>query len=63
MTKKILGLDLGITSIGWALVEEAENNSEESKIIKLGVRVTPLTVDEKPTLKKDALQVLILKEP
>lgn len=44
--KKILGLDLGITSIGWALVEEAENESEKSSIIKLGVRVNPLTTDE-----------------
>lgn len=44
--KRILGLDLGTTSIGWALVEEAKNR-EESKIIKLGVRVNPLTVDEK----------------
>lgn len=43
---KILGLDLGTTSIGWALVEEAQN-TQESKIIKLGVRVNPLTVDEK----------------
>lgn len=44
--KKILGLDLGTTSIGWALVEESKNK-EESRIIKLGVRVNPLTVDEK----------------
>ena len=44
--KRILGLDLGTTSIGWALVEESEIR-EESKIIKLGVRVNPLTVDEK----------------
>jgi len=44
--KRVLGLDLGTTSIGWALVEESENK-EESKIIKLGVRVNPLTVDEK----------------
>ncbi|WP_419213647.1 type II CRISPR RNA-guided endonuclease Cas9 [Maribacter sp. X9] len=44
--KRILGLDLGTTSIGWALVEESENK-EDSKIIKLGVRVNPLTVDEK----------------
>ncbi|WP_213522760.1 type II CRISPR RNA-guided endonuclease Cas9 [Nonlabens sp.] len=44
--KKILGLDLGTTSIGWALIEEAENR-ENSKIIKLGVRVNPLSVDEK----------------
>lgn len=45
--KKILGLDLGVSSIGWALVNEAENNNEKSSIIKLGVRVNPLTVDEK----------------
>lgn len=44
--KKILGLDLGTTSIGWALVNEADHESEESSIIKLGVRVNPLTVDE-----------------
>ena len=37
--KKILGLDLGTSSIGWALVNEAENNQEKSSIIKLGVRV------------------------
>ena len=44
--KKILGLDLGTTSIGWALVNEAENKSETSKIVKLGVRVNPLSSDE-----------------
>ena len=37
--KKILGLDLGTSSIGWALVNEAENNQEKSSITKLGVRV------------------------
>ncbi|MBO5314581.1 MAG: type II CRISPR RNA-guided endonuclease Cas9, partial [Prevotella sp.] len=44
--KKILGLDLGTNSIGWALVNERENENEKSSIIKLGVRVNPLTVDE-----------------
>lgn len=44
--KKILGLDLGTNSIGWALVNEKENENEKSSIIKLGVRVNPLTVDE-----------------
>lgn len=44
--KKILGLDLGTTSIGWALVNEANEENERSSIIKLGVRVNPLTVDE-----------------
>ena len=45
--KRILGLDLGTTSIGWALVNEAASNDEASSIVRLGVRVTPLTVDEK----------------
>ena len=44
--KKILGLDLGTNSIGWAVVNEKENIDEKSSIIKLGVRVNPLTVDE-----------------
>lgn len=45
--KRILGLDLGTSSIGWAIVNEAETNEEKSSIVKLGVRVNPLTVDEK----------------
>ena len=50
--KKILGLDLGTNSIGWALVNEAVNNDERSSIIKLGVRVNPLTVDELTNFEK-----------
>jgi CRISPR-associated endonuclease Csn1 len=50
--KKVLGLDLGTASIGWALVNEAENESEKSNIIKLGVRVNPLTVDELQNFEK-----------
>ncbi len=50
--KKILGLDLGTTSIGWAYVNEAENEKEKSEIIKLGVRVNPLTVDEQINFEK-----------
>ncbi|MDR1021906.1 MAG: hypothetical protein LBL94_01300 [Prevotellaceae bacterium] len=50
--KKILGLDLGTTSIGWALVNEAENGNEKSSIIRLGVRVNPLTVDEQQDFEK-----------
>ena len=50
--KKILGLDLGSNSIGWALVNEAENRDEASSIIKLGVRVNPLTVDEMQNFEK-----------
>ena len=36
--KKILGLDLGTNSIGWAVVNEAETAEEKSSIVKLGVR-------------------------
>ncbi|PCH76574.1 MAG: type II CRISPR RNA-guided endonuclease Cas9 [Flavobacteriaceae bacterium] len=50
--KTILGLDLGTTSIGWALVKEAENDTETSEIIKLGVRVNPLSVDELTDFEK-----------
>ena len=50
--KRILGLDLGTNSIGWAVVDEAENNNEKSSIIKLGVRVNPLTVDELQNFEK-----------
>lgn len=39
MAKRILGLDLGTNSIGVALVEEATNEYEINKIIKLAVRV------------------------
>jgi len=50
--KTVLGLDLGTNSIGWALVKEAENESEKSEIIRLGVRVNPLTVDELQNFEK-----------
>lgn len=50
--KRILGLDLGTTSIGWALVNEAETEHEHSSIVRLGVRVVPLTVDEQTNFEK-----------
>lgn len=50
--KKILGLDLGTNSIGWALVQEAESENEQSEIVKLGVRVNPLTTEEKTDFEK-----------
>ncbi|WP_426278400.1 type II CRISPR RNA-guided endonuclease Cas9 [Chryseobacterium sp. S-02] len=52
MTKNILGLDLGVSSIGWAVVKEDSKNPENNKIIKLGVRVNPLTVDEQLNFEK-----------
>ncbi|GAA0874601.1 type II CRISPR RNA-guided endonuclease Cas9 [Wandonia haliotis] len=50
--KKILGLDLGTTSIGFAYIKEAENDKETSSIEKIGVRVNPLTVDEQTNFEK-----------
>lgn len=50
--KSILGLDLGTTSIGWALVKESENDNEKSEIVKLGVRLVPLTTDERTNFEK-----------
>lgn len=50
--KKILGLDLGPNSVGWALVNEAENEHESSSIIKLGVRANLLTADEQKNFKE-----------
>ena len=48
--KKILGLDLGITSIGAAYVHEDEH--QQSKIIKTIVRVNPLSTDEQTNFTK-----------
>jgi len=50
--KKVLGIDLGTTSLGYAFVNEAENDSEQSAIIKVGVRVNPLTTDEQTNFEK-----------
>ena len=52
--KKVLGLDLGVTSIGWALVNEAETSEEKSSIIDVGVRVNPLSSDERDNFNKGA---------
>lgn len=50
--KRILGLDLGTTSIGWAFVKESANPSIPSTIERLGVRVNPLTTDEQTNFEK-----------
>ena len=44
--KKIFGLDLGTTSVGWAVVHETDDFSEKSRIVSAGSRVYPLSVDE-----------------
>src|SRR5690606_26007275 len=44
MKKKILGLDLGTNSIGWALVEQDFDN-ETGKILGMGSRIIPMGAD------------------
>ncbi|ODM53939.1 type II CRISPR RNA-guided endonuclease Cas9 [Elizabethkingia meningoseptica] len=49
--KNILGLDIGVTSIGFAHVTENEKDNK-SHIKQLGVRINPLTVDEQTNFEK-----------
>ncbi|MEW6654108.1 MAG: hypothetical protein AB1394_11660, partial [Bacteroidota bacterium] len=42
--KKILGLDLGISSIGWAMIHETE---ECKQILGMGCRIVPHSTDDK----------------
>lgn len=51
MSKKILGLDLGSTSIGWALIEVDDDNIPV-KIIAMGSRIIPLSSDERDQFQK-----------
>src|SRR5690242_4405068 len=51
MSKKILGLDLGTNSIGWALLEADENN-KPIRIIAMGSRIIPLTADDRDQFQK-----------
>lgn len=48
--KKILGLDLGVSSIGWALIKE--ENEKPTEIMGMGVRIIPLDTDENDEFTK-----------
>ena len=50
--KKILGLDLGTTSIGWAFIKEIDNEVSGSQLIDLGVRIVPISSDEESDFAK-----------
>jgi len=39
MIEQILGLDIGIASVGWAVVEHDIDNEENNKIVDCGVRI------------------------
>lgn len=57
--KRVLGLDLGSTSIGWAVIEEYSEevvndkvSSSKDNIIGLGSRIIPLNPDESTQFSK-----------
>ena len=50
MIEKILGIDLGISSLGWAVVEYDKDNDENNKILDCGVRL--FTAAETPKEKE-----------
>ena len=45
MSKKILGLDIGSNSIGWALLETTED--KPSKLLDIGSRIFIKAVEDK----------------
>jgi CRISPR-associated endonuclease Csn1 len=45
--KKVLGIDLGVSSIGWALVDE-----EKKQILGMGSRIIPLTTEDRDEFTK-----------
>lgn len=49
-TKHILGLDLGVGSIGWALIESEEETPK--RIVGMGSRIVPLTKDDSDQFSK-----------
>ncbi len=50
--KKILGLDIGVASIGWAFVLEPEKETEQYSIVRMGSRIIPLSPDENDEFTK-----------
>jgi len=46
MSERILGLDIGIASVGWAIIDYDKNSLENNNIIKSGVRI--FTIAENP---------------
>ena len=51
--KRVLGLDLGVGSVGWALVEKDERNIPIN-VNKIGSRTVPLSNDEENNFSKGA---------
>jgi len=53
---KILGLDLGVSSIGWAVIEEKD---KKNSILGMGVRIIPLSTDDADEFTKEEVSYLI----
>lgn len=51
MTKNILGLDMGVSSIGWALIS-VDENYKPIKILGMGSRIIPLSTDDKTQFER-----------
>ena len=55
--KKILGLDLGSASIGWAvIIEDETNRTSQSRILGLGSRIIPYEGTEGISCPKGILE-------
>jgi len=52
MKKTILGLDLGVSSIGWALIEVIMETYQPIRIIAMGSRIIPLDSNERDQFQK-----------
>lgn len=50
MKKKILGLDLGVGSVGWALIETEDN--QPKRILGIGSRIVPISKDDNDQFSK-----------
>ena len=50
MKKNILGLDLGVGSIGWALIETEDDQPKQ--IIGMGSRIVPISKDDSDQFSK-----------
>lgn len=57
--ERILGLDLGVGSIGWALIEKEDTGN---RIVDMGVRVVPLTSDDEKEFSQGNAITKIRKE-
>ncbi|MBQ9675471.1 MAG: type II CRISPR RNA-guided endonuclease Cas9 [Bacteroidaceae bacterium] len=49
--KKVLGLDLGVGSIGWCLIEKEDDNTPK-RILRMGTRIVPIGSDEESSYTK-----------